>query len=247
MLKAGDEVEHVYLASFPTSKILDRIIHEGRKNSLLFIHHPIHLDAGGEGFVPIDPSHIQVLLDLGVSVYACHAPMDCNIEIGTNTSIIQATELSDVELFDEYGLGYAGRIGNITPTRFDDLVDRVKSIFEIDEPKIGGTTDRSISKVAVVAGGADDVSIMKEAESLGADAYLCGEWHSRLESSNPGNMEWSESNKKECFKYVADSSMAFIGVSHAASEYLVMERQMKPYFEELGLSTKCMKQDNWWR
>jgi putative NIF3 family GTP cyclohydrolase 1 type 2 len=247
MLRSGEQVNHVYLASFPTSEILGRILGEGKGDSLLYIHHPIHLDAGGEGFLPISPRHLQALKGQGTSVYACHAPMDCHTEVGTNASIVQALELTDVALFDEYGIGYAGRIGNIAPTHYSDFVTQVKEIFQIDDPKLGGKTPDKVSRIAVVAGGADDIDIMKEAESLGAEVYLTGEWYSRLNSTNPENMKWSDDNRKECQEYAENSSMAFIGVSHAASEYHVMKTQMKHYFQEHGLTVRCMEQSNWWR
>jgi len=95
MLRSGEQVNHVYLASFPTSEIIEKILREEKSDSLLYIHHPIHLDAGGEGFLPISPEHIQALQEQEVSIYACHTV------IGTNASIVQALELTDVSLFDE--------------------------------------------------------------------------------------------------------------------------------------------------
>ena len=247
MLRSGVQVNQVYLAAFPTSEIIEKILSEGNNGSLLYIHHPIHLDAGGEGFLPISPEHLQALKEQEVSVYACHAPMDCHTEIGTNESIVQALDLADVSLFDEYGIGYAGRIGSISPTRYGDFVSLVKEIFHIDDPKLGGAEPETVSRIAVVAGGADDTGIMKEAESLGAEVYLTGEWITRLNSSNPENMKWSDGNRKECHEYVESSNMAFIGVSHAASEYHVMKTQMKHYLQEQGLTVSPIEQENWWR
>ena len=247
MLRSGEQVNHIYLASFPTSEIIEKILREEKSDSLLYLHHPIHLDAGGEGFQPISHGHIQALKEQGTSVYACHAPMDCHTVIGTNASIIQAFEFSDVSLFDEYGNGFEGRIGNIPLSRYSNFVSRVKEMFQVDEPKLGGVKPETVSRIAVVAGGADDTGIMKEAESLGAEVYLTGEWYTRLNSSNPENMKWSDANRKECHEYVESSNMTFIGVSHAASEYHVMKTQMKNYFQEQGLTVTCMEQSDWWR
>ena len=120
-------------------------------------------------------------------------------------------------------------------------------MFQVDEPKLGGVKPERASRIAVVAGGADDTGIMKEAELLGAEVYLTGEWYTRLNSSNPENMKWSDANRKECQEYVESSNMAFIGVSHAASEYHVMRTQMKQYFQEQGLTVTCLEQSDWWR
>jgi hypothetical protein len=41
--------------------------------------------------------------------------------------------------------------------------------------------------------------------------------------------------------------MALLGFSHAATEFLVMERQMAGYFQRHGLHLECLAQSDWWR
>ncbi|WP_212774330.1 hypothetical protein [Polycladomyces abyssicola] len=48
--------------------------------------------------------------------------------------------------------------------------------------------------------------------------------------------------------YVPTTSMSLIGVSHAASEFLVMKTQMRHWFErECGVMTVLLEQSYWWR
>lgn len=41
--------------------------------------------------------------------------------------------------------------------------------------------------------------------------------------------------------------MALLGFSHAATEFLVMKRQMTGYFRGRGLQVECLEQSDWWR
>jgi hypothetical protein len=53
--------------------------------------------------------------------------------------------------------------------------------------------------------------------------------------------------KEEIASFTQNLKMVLVGVSHAASEYLVMKTQMKEYFENKGLPTEAVPQGNWWR
>jgi hypothetical protein len=53
--------------------------------------------------------------------------------------------------------------------------------------------------------------------------------------------------KEEIKGISLNANMLLVGVSHAASEYLVMKTQMKDYFENKGLPTTPIPQKDWWR
>jgi len=88
---------------------------------------------------------------------------------------------------------------------------------------------------------------MAEAEALGADAYITGEWYTRTRPPEESDREWAESNRTACDAYAASSHMALVGFSHAATEYLVMKTQMAPWFQDRGLEVECAEQSDWWR
>jgi hypothetical protein len=52
---------------------------------------------------------------------------------------------------------------------------------------------------------------------------------------------------EEILEFSRNTRMILVGVSHAASEYVVMKTQMKNFFESKGLSTTPLPQQNWWR
>jgi hypothetical protein len=90
MLRSGEVAKQVYCAAFPSPDVLEALLATTGGDALLFLHHPIDMEVAGAGFLPVPPETLERLRAQGVSVYACHAPMDCHDEIGTNASIVQA-------------------------------------------------------------------------------------------------------------------------------------------------------------
>jgi putative NIF3 family GTP cyclohydrolase 1 type 2 len=247
MLRAAETVEQVYCAAFPSPEIVGKVL-EGRKGSaLLFLHHPVDMEVGGAGFLPIPPTILEEMQGQGISVYACHAPLDCHDEIGTNASIVQAFQVQVERSFAPYGSGFAGRIGTIQSLGRDELITRGKEVFGVDRVEAGGAEPPSITQVAIVAGGGDDVELMEEAEALGAQAYITGEWYTRTIPADESERGWAEANRAACQRYAESTKMALLGFSHAATEFLVMKGQMAAYFQRRGLQVECVEQSDWWR
>jgi putative NIF3 family GTP cyclohydrolase 1 type 2 len=247
MLRAGEQVGEVYCAAFPCPEVVETLLARTPGHALLFVHHPIDMEVAGVGFLPLPPHSLERMRAQGVSVYACHAPLDCHDEIGTNASIAAAFGVQVEQGFARYGLGYAGRIGTIPPATVGELVERGKGIFGLDRVEVGGAQPGSVTRVAIVAGGGDDVEVMEEAGALGAQAYITGEWYTRTMPLEEGEQRWAEGNRAACQAYAGSSNMALLGFSHAASEYLVMEAQMADWFRRRGLRVECLPQADWWR
>jgi len=247
MLRSGDTVKEVYCAAFPSPEVLKKLLATTRGEALLFVHHPIDMEVSGVGFLPIPPNGLERLRTRGVSVYTCHAPMDCDDEIGTNASIVRAFGVQVERYFARYGNGFAGRIGSILPISFEELVKRGREIFRVDRAEIGGTKPTTITKVAIVAGGGDNPELLEEAELSGAQAFITGEWYTRTTPRDERGKEWAEANRTACRAYADASKMALLGFSHAATEYLVMKSQMADYFKRKGVQVTCLEQSDWWR
>lgn len=247
MLRAAETVEHVYCAAFPSPEVVGQVLDTNKGSALLFLHHPIDMEVAGVGFLPIPPAILDQMKAQGISVYACHAPMDCHDEIGTSASIAQAFRVQLERSFAPYGNGSAGRVGVIAPLTLDELITRGKSVFGVDRVEAGGAEPPSITRVAMVAGGGDDVEIMEEAETLGAQAYITGEWYTRTMPAGESDRGWVEANRAACQAYAASTHMALLGFSHAATEFLVMKEQMAGYFRRRGLQVECLEQSDWWR
>jgi putative NIF3 family GTP cyclohydrolase 1 type 2 len=247
MLRASDVVREVCCAAFPTPEILAQLLDQTSGDALLFLHHPVDMEVSGQGFLPIQPHILERLRGRRVSIYACHAPLDCHDSIGTNASIVEAFDVRVEQNFAAYGIGFAGRVGAVRATSLDDLVDRGKGIFGVDRANIGGARPETITRVAIVAGGGDDTALFEEAEGLGAQAFITGEWTTRTQPPDEQGQAWASANRAACQAYAEKTGMALLAFSHAATEFLVMKSQMGSYFGRKGLPTSCLEQSDWWR
>jgi putative NIF3 family GTP cyclohydrolase 1 type 2 len=247
MLRAGESIQEVYCAAFPTPDVLENLLSKTHGETLLFLHHPIDMQTSGEGFLPIPPETIARLKAAHVSVFSCHAPMDCHDKIGTNVSIAEAFGIQIESSFSPYGNGFAARFGSMAPLTLDELVAKGKRIFGVDRVEVGGAKPVTITKIAIVAGGGDDLEDLREAERLGAQAYITGDWHPRLQPTRPSDRQWAESRNAERQAFAGQTKIALLGFSHAASEFLVMKTQLTPYFRQHGLPVTCLEQPDWWR
>ena len=247
MLRSADIVEQVYCCSFPTPEILTEIIERCERPSLLFTHHPVDMEVSGRGFLPISSDHIAAMQRKSISAYAIHAPLDTGRELGTNAAILQTLGLRELETFVPYGVGHAGRIAEFSEPRTLEVLSAIRRAFRVHRLELGGNSSDEINRVAVVAGGGDDLDIIREAVDHGCDMYLSGEWYFRQEPRDEDTRKRFATANEETFRFVEESKLLLVGVSHAASEYMVMETQMAGYFQRLGLPVECVPQQNWWR
>lgn len=250
MIKGAENVSEVFCSVFPTEEILQNFIEKSQVGDLLFLHHPIDLQCGdprnqenlGAGFTAIDPKTIEEIRSKHLSIYSCHAPMDCTNDIGTNAAIIKSLNAEVVSEFLPYGNGNAGRICKITPLSTKEMVAKLLKIFEIPYIDFAGKEIQEINKIAIVAGGGDDIEIMQEIESAGVQAYITGEIHSYHSS------DWGKQNTIKVNQYAEKTNMSMIGVSHSSSEYLVMKNQMVPWFENtFNVKSLGLPLSVWWR
>jgi len=247
MLRSGKKVTHVFCASFATPDVMQKILDSGITDALLFLHHPVDMEVTGQGFLPIMPDTVREFANKRISIYSCHAPLDCHDEIGTNAAIVQALDMVVERGYIQYGLGYAGRIGTIKPVKTNVLLQKIRDMFDVTRLEIGGLPKDTITRIGVVAGGADAPEDYQEPYKAGCDLYLCGEWYPRYTPVEEDVREQVAQLKAETMAFAKTSNMLLVGASHSASEYLVMRTQIKDYFESKGLPTTPIPQDDWWR
>lgn len=230
MLRGRDEVGAVFCAAFPSTEVLDGFLRDAAPGDLLFCHHPIDLRSGdprgaeGAGFVPIAPETLRSLRERGLSFYACHAPMDtARGEVGTTMAMVEALGASAEAEFYPYGNGFAGSVCTASARTSAEWEAELLRVFRIPYLDAAGPAHARVERIAIVPGGGNSADAMREAEALGAQLYVTGEIRSYA-----GN-EYGRQNRDEMDGYLAGGSMRLVGVSHVASEQLVMERQMIPW------------------
>jgi putative NIF3 family GTP cyclohydrolase 1 type 2 len=248
MLRGTEAVKTVFCSVFPAKEVLHQFLDRSQPGDLLFLHHPLDMECGdprgawGRGFVPIPPYLLDRLKARQLSFYACHIPLDYNQKISTGLAIAQALNSQVVDKFLQYGDLYIGLIGQIEPLSTAALIERLQVLFEIPYVDFEGVEHPAVTRIAIVPGNGDVVTQMQEAEAKGVQAYLTGEIHSHIDN------DYGRQRFQQMMDYAVGTSMSLIGVSHAASEYLVMRTQMKEWFEQnFAVEVQLLPLSRWWR
>lgn len=247
MIRGANEVRTIFTSSFPHDEILRNFISQSEEGDLLFLHHPIPLECGdpkgnlGRGFLPINSTLLSKIIRKKLSIYSCHAPLDYNKKISTNRAIAEALKAKIESEFLPYGNGFAGLVATITPISTGNLIIKLKHIFDIPYVDFAGKKVNRITKIGIVAGGGDEVEYSQTAKEKGAQAYITGEIFSHYDS------DWGRQNTAKLKKYAKTVDISLIGVSHAASEFLVMKTQIPEWFKvNFGLPVIPLAQNKWW-
>lgn len=247
MLRGGEAVGRVFLIVFPAEDVLEAVLSQAQAGDFIFAHHPLDMRCGdprgkwGQGFLPISAAQLDALAERGISFYSCHAPMDTNRSIGTTASLVEALGGRYVGGFLPYGSGFAGAICDIDSVSTCELGERYAEILGVPYLHEEGPRHARVDRIGIVPGCGDQVSSMRAAADMGAQAYLTGEIHCHIDN------DYGRSRMAEMRAYIAGSEMSLLGGSHAASEFLVMRTQMAPWFEAAGVEAVLVPQSPWWR
>jgi putative NIF3 family GTP cyclohydrolase 1 type 2 len=246
----GDESAHidrVYLVVFPEQPLLDKIIAaeqtRAAPGALVLTHHPCDMETSNRGFIPIHEQQLDRMKAANISLYVLHAPLDCHLEISTSGALADGLGLKRTGEFAPYMSGHAGVIAEQAPESFAVFAERVRRLCEIpyfqpDQVRFSG---RPVSRVAIVAGGGDDLADLEEAKALGADTFLAGHWWT------PHAGEWADGNRAALAKLLPRLSMNLLSASHDGSELVVFRDKLVPLIESLGLEPRLVRQVNHWR
>ena len=242
----GRLVDRAYLAVFPTDEILAEVLRSQaayRRPAVIVTHHPLSMRMRGVGFRAIPSSMLEALRAADAAMYVMHSPLDCHPEISTSGALADGLGLRRVGVFGPYYAGHSGVIGEQAPEPFDAFAERVRRLCELPSllPSQTRFAGRMVQRVAILAGGGDSIEDQAEAEALGADTYLSGQWWS------PHDGEWADANRTALRDHLARSAMNYLGCSHDGSELVVFRDRLAPLLESWGLETVLLRQDDHWR
>lgn len=240
-------IARAYLLVFPECNLIEEVLHEeqsrGYPGAVIVTHHPCDMETGGRGFLAIPSDQLQRLIDARVSLYVLHAPLDCHDQISTSGSLADGLGLTRCGTFAPYYAGRAGVFAEQAPEPFSAFVRRVMNLCEIPtvDPLQIRFSGRDVARVAILAGGGDDLDALAEAEAWGADTYLAGHWW----TPHPG--AWCDTNREAIRNWLPGSRMNLIGASHDGSELVVFRDRLAPLIRSWGLETDERWQDDHWR
>jgi dinuclear metal center YbgI/SA1388 family protein len=138
---------------------------------LLIVHHGL-IWGGITSISGIMKKRLQMLFDSGISLYACHLPLDWHPVLGNNIRLLKLLGIRKKGEFGEYHgrrIGYWGALPNAVPvSRFVKTVDQA-----LDTQSHSALFRREARNIGVVSGGG--WSAIHDAERLGIDTFLTGE------------------------------------------------------------------------
>ncbi len=248
-LNNTDSVERVYLVVFPGQPVLDTIIArevaDGAPGALIFAHHLTDYEESGRGPVTIPEDQLAELKEHGISYYTCHAPLDCHLEISTARALANVLGLREQDLFAPYHGGMSAVHGVVgKPTSFQSFASRLAKVCDVNRLRYDQVrhSGRPVNRVAVVPGNGGRPERIEEAASLGCDTYVCGHWWFFSEEN-----ESAETHRAQIRDLLPALGMNLLGVSHYATEMVVMRDQMPGWFRNHGLDAEMIPQEDPWR
>lgn len=239
-------IDRVYLAVFPTQGIIDKIIakevERGAKGSLIFVHHPTAYSEKTAEFTPIKVEQLEELKEHNISLYSCHAPLDCHVEISTANAFADALGLEDQQRFGYYVAGYAGMHGTVKPTTFQEIAQKLAEVCELTTLRYDQCLNngKPVHHIAITPGGGGDPQFIDEARQLGADTYITGHWWLF------GTSDYARKSREDMPSYIAGLDINMLGASHYSSELLVMRDQMVGWFREHNIEATVIRQQDAW-
>lgn len=241
------DVNRVYLVVFPNQNLLDTIIanevERGAPGALIFTHHVLGYSEAAAAFNPIKIEQLEELREHHISIYVCHAPLDCHLKISTGNALADALGLQEQRRFAPYYGGEAGILGKVNPASFQEFAEKVARVCELpflryDQCLHNG---KPVQLVAIVPGGGNDADLMKEAATLGADTYVTGHWWLFGES------DFARQDREKMRLFLETQALNLVGASHYSSELIVMRDQMPGWFKKHNLETMLIRQTDAWR
>jgi len=229
LLDNSEVINKIYTSVFPSNDVLNKILNTGESNLLLFVHHPMIWDIRKTPvFSNIDKEILPKLKERGISIYAMHVPLDKNGEYSTTICLAKAL---DIVFEGEFYLYHGVKVGVYGKTNFntpEELADKL-SIVVGHKSKLWkyGSDKIKNHKVALIAGGANEIDVIKEIIELGINTFVTG-----VTALNDYSRKAHEFNQK--------NKINLIGGSHYSTEKFACIA-MCDYFKNLGLDCKFLE------
>ena len=202
MVRGAEDVEQATTCVFPSVRILEAL----RPRTLLFSEHPVDFE-DEPGFLPLPREAFDQMKARGISFYHVHGPIDQHPEVSPSRLIANGLGLADPEEYFPIVEGIPGGaavIGESTQT-LDDLADRLSALLGPEIPvRLVSRPHEQAGRVAVVAGGGAQRTILESSLERGCRTYLTGNAVTRCR-----------------LEFVQDEVRGFLALAHQAGVAVV--------------------------
>jgi len=229
LLDNSNEINMVYTAVFPSKSVLNQLIQLEQQNILLITHHPMVWDITKPTvFENINPNFLPILKEHSVSIYTLHVPLDKNGKYSTTTTLARALDIDIKGEFYEYFGVKVGIYGTVDLKTPEELAKRL-SLKIGHKTKLWkyGLDEIKDQRVALVAGGGNEIDIVQEIINLGINTYITG-------------VTILNEYSKKIHEFEKENRINLIGGTHYSTEKFACIALCR-YFEKLGLSCEFLE------
>jgi putative NIF3 family GTP cyclohydrolase 1 type 2 len=209
MFEFADSVETVYCTTFLTNETVATVLDKRTGPSLVFTHHPFDYHEDDRGLSAVPDELVHRLRDNGVAIYAIHAPLDVGLNISVSQSLANRLSLSEPKPFYAALGGHLGVYGRIETDTVLGIAQTLGASLGLDTVDLFDN-DGSVGLTAVVAGGGDQLDIVKEAQELGCTTYVTGTVVHRWERMTKSNQKFRD--------YAQRAGINLVGGTHYNTE-----------------------------
>jgi putative NIF3 family GTP cyclohydrolase 1 type 2 len=224
------EINKVYTAVFPSKKVMQSLIDLGTTNAMLFVHHPSIWDItkAPNVFQQMDKELLEKFKENKISIYNLHVPLDNFGKYSTSVTLANSMNVEIEKAFAPYFGALCGVFGKTNLNKIEELKNKFQETlgheaslynYGIDEIKNG--------KVAFIAGGGNDVDMLKEIAKERVNTFVTG-----ITAKN--------SHSKEAHEFAKKNKINILGGTHYSTEKFACIA-MCNYFKNLGLPSEFIE------
>jgi len=224
------EINKVYTSVFPSRNVMQKILDDGTQDVMLFVHHPLIWDIrkAPEVFQQMDRKLLQQFKDRRISIYNLHVPLDNFGEHSTSVTLAKALGIKTGKPFAPYFGSLCGVFGKTTlatvqdlKRRFQDAVGHEVSLYNYGDNEIKNKT------VSIVAGGGNEVDILKDIVKAGVNIFITG-------------ITVKNDHSKKAHDFAEKHRINILGGTHYSTERFACI-SMVDYFKKIGLPSEFIE------
>jgi putative NIF3 family GTP cyclohydrolase 1 type 2 len=218
-----EEINKVYSAVFPTVDIMQKIIDDGTKDAMLFLHHPSIWDIRRpKPFYQMDKSLVEKFKENRISIYNLHVPLDNFSEYSTSKTLAEVLDIEIEKPFKLYCGALSGVIGKTKCKSLEELHNKFSQVLgHKTSLYLYGDSNIKDGRIAIVAGGGNNKATASEMIENNVKVLITG-------------ISVNNSSYSEVHEYEQRIGINVLGGTHYSTEKFACQK-MCTYFKKLGL------------
>lgn len=226
----ANKIKEVYSAVFPTEKIMERIIDDGTKDAMLFVHHPCIWDIrrAPQVFYQMKIELLEKFKDNRISIYNLHVPLDNFSDYSTSKTLADALDIEIEKPFMKYRGALCGVIGETKCKNIEELHNKYSNVLGHNTSLyLYGDSNIKDGRIAVVAGGGNNKETLSEMIENNVHVLITG-----ISANSESYLDVHKLEQKSCIN--------ILGGTHYSTEKFACKK-MCMYFEKLGLASNFIE------